>query len=197
MNGDNIVLTKPVAAALRRRFIGWQCRVRQLSAREDGGRPSPGMRPRATSIDGQELAPAIVTLLAESEPEISTQLFRYQYLRTHEPKERYDRMLDILQASYFQEPARFSGSLTALFGPGSELAATLCSHGRCLLHFEQYAEGYRLPCSVARLAQSHRLHQATVWHNRMFNPHLPARAEVLVFTPDWPHAAAYRLDPEP
>ena len=41
--------------------------------------------------------------------------------------------------------------LTALFGPASGLAASLVSHERCVLEFEQYTQGYRLPCKVARL----------------------------------------------
>ena len=145
---------------------------------------------------GDELSPGIVTLIVESEPENSTQLFRYQYLKTHDPNERFDKMLEILQGSYFQEPARFSDLMTALFGPRSTLAALLCAQERCILDFEQYSQGYRIPCTVARLGAGHAFHQATYWHNRMFNPNLPAGVEILSFRPDWPHAAAYRSDPE-
>ncbi len=141
---------------------------------------------------GQQLSPGIVTLIIESEPEDSTQLFRYQYLKTHDPNERWDKMLEILQGSYFQEPARFSDLMTALFGPRSTLAARLRSERRCILEFEQYSQGYRIPCSVARLAAGHAFHQATYWHNRLFNPHLPADVEILSFRPDWRHAARYR-----
>jgi hypothetical protein len=186
---DNVVLTGPASQALRTEFIGWQCRLRQLAAREDAGRPSSGMRPRITTEDGEELAASIVTVLVESEPANSTQQFRDQYLRTQDPTERYDQVLEILQAGYFQEPARFSGVLTALFGPGSTLVAKLMSRERCVLEFEQYTQGYRVPCKVGRLHPTHAFYQATYWHNRLFNPHLPADAEVLSFTPDWAHAA--------
>ena len=54
---DNVVLTKAAAAALRREFLGWQCRLRQMAARESGGRPSSGMRPRVTTREGHEIAP--------------------------------------------------------------------------------------------------------------------------------------------
>ena len=38
---------KPSAAkTLRDDFLAWQCRIRQIAMRQDGGRPSPGMRPR-------------------------------------------------------------------------------------------------------------------------------------------------------
>src|SRR5271170_8222 len=93
---DNIVLTEPAARALRGQFIGWQCRVRQLAAREAAGRPSAGMRPRAVTIEGHEISPGIVILIIEEEPEASTTLFRHQYLKTQDPNERYDKILEIL-----------------------------------------------------------------------------------------------------
>ena len=98
---DNVVLSSIAAAALCREFVAWQCRIRQLAARQEGGRPTSGMRPRAMNRNGDELSAGIVTLMVESEPAHSTQLFRYQYLRTHDPVERYDNMLEILQGSYF------------------------------------------------------------------------------------------------
>jgi hypothetical protein len=189
---DNVVLNQLAAAALCREFIGWQCRIRQLAVRQEGGRPSPGMRPRVMSSSGEVLADGMVTLIIESEPEESTQLFRYQYLRSQDPNERYDNMLEILQGSYFQEPARFSDLMTALFGPESSLAAQLLREARCVLDFEQYTQGYRIPCAVTRLAESHAFHRATLWHNRMFNHQLPAGVQILAFRPDWSHASAYR-----
>jgi hypothetical protein len=182
------------AAALCCEFLGWQCRIRQFAVRQEAGRPSAGMRPRVMSASGEALSEGIITLIIESEPTESTQLFRYQYLRSQDPNERYDNMLEILQGSYFQEPARFSDLITALFGPESSLAAQLLREGLCVLDFEQYTQGYRIPCAVARLAESHPFHQATLWHNRMFNHHLPATVRILAFRPDWPHASAYRSE---
>src|SRR5271155_4387837 len=180
---DNVVLTQAASEALCREFIGWQCRIRQLAAREHGGRPTSGMRPRVTTLEGSELSPGIVTLIVESEPENSTELFRYEYLKTQDPNERCDRMVEILQGSYFQEPARFTDRMTALFGPRSPLAALLRGQRHCILDFEQYTQGYRIPCSVARLADGDAFYQATYWHNRLFNPHLPAAVEILSFQP--------------
>jgi hypothetical protein len=191
---DNVVLNRVAATALCREFLGWQCRIRQLAVRQEGGRPSAGMRPRVTSVNGEALSEGIVTLITEAEPAESTQLFRYQYLRSQDPNERYDSMLEILQGSYFQEPARFSDLITALFGAESSLAVQLLREGRCVLDFEQYTQGYRIPCAVTRLAEPHRAHQATLWHNRMFNHQLPADVQIVGFRPDWPHASAYRRD---
>jgi hypothetical protein len=189
---NNVVLTRAAAQALRLEFIGWQCRVRQLAAREQGGRPTSGMCPRVSSDQQQTLSNGIVTLLVESEPEHSTTQFRFEYLKTQDPHERYDKALQILQAGYFQEPRRFSDVLTALFGHDATLAGKLLELRRCVLEFEQFTQGYRLPCSVARLPATHRLYQATYWHNSLFNPHLPADVDILSFTPDWTHAMSFR-----
>src|ERR1700747_712581 len=97
---DNVVLNRQAAAALCREFLGWQCRIRQLAARQEGGRPSRGMRPTVMRASGEALSDGIVTLIIETEPAESTQLFRYLYLRTHDPNERYDNMLETLQGSY-------------------------------------------------------------------------------------------------
>lgn len=191
---DNVVLTKAAALALKREFIGWQCRIRQLAARESGGRPSSGMRPRVTSREGHEISPGMTLVILETEPANNTQLFRHQYLKTQDPGERYAKVLEILQASYFQQPALFSDVMTALFGAGSAVAERLLSHSHCVLAFEQYSQGYRIPCAVAALDERHPFYQATYWHNHLFNPNLPARVEILSFTPDWTHAADYRLE---
>jgi hypothetical protein len=186
---SNVVLTRAAAQLLCAEFIGWQCRLRQFAARQDGGRPSRGMRPRVTTPAGDELTAGVIVLISETEPENTTQQFRYQYLKTQDPNERYDKVLELLQAGYFQEPAHFSDVLTALFAQGSELAAQLLTDGRCVLEFEQSSQGYRIPCAVTRLPAAHPRHQAIYWHNRLFNDHLPPAIEVLAFTPDWAHAA--------
>ena len=151
------------------------------------------MRPRVTTIQGDEISPGIIVLVVESDPEASTALFRHQYLKTQDPNERYDKVLEILQASHFQRPAEFSDVMTALFGPQSAVAARLLAHGRGILEFEEYAQGYRIPCAVAALEENHRFFQATYWHNRMFNPNLPGGIQILSFTPDWAHAIAYEV----
>lgn len=192
MESPNIVLNPAAARSLRAEFIGWQCRIRQLCARQAGGRPSAAMRPRAITPEGHVIAPAITVLIVEADSHNSTSLFRHQYLKTQDPNERYDKILEILQASYFQQPALFGDVMTALFGPQSEVAARLIAHGRCVLEFEEYAQGYRVPCAVAALAEDDALYQATYWHNRMFNPNQPQSLRILAFTPDWSHAIGYR-----
>jgi len=192
MESLNIIQSPAAARALMAEFIGWQCRIRQLAARQAGGRPSAAMRPRAVTPEGHEIAPAITVLILEADSRESTSLFSHQYLKTQDPNERYDKVLEILQASYFQQPALFGDVMTGLFGPRSEVAARLMTHGRCILEFEEYAQGYRIPCAVAALDEEDALYQATYWHNRMFNPNQPEGLRILSFTPDWSHATGYR-----
>ncbi len=63
-----------------------------------------------------------------------------------------------------------------------------------MLGFEEDAHGYRLSGKVATLEEAHPLYQATYWHNRMFNPNLPAGIQILSFTPDWTHSMAYKIE---
>jgi len=192
----NVVLLEPAAAALRHDFIAWQCRIRQLAVRQFGGRPSSGMRPRALTPTGDEIAAAITVLIVETDPADSTKLFRHQYLKTQDANERYDKILELLAGSYFQTPADFSDVMTALFAAGSTTAARLLTHGHCQLEIEQYTQAYRLPCPARSLPAANAFHQATLAHNRLFNPSLPPDVRVLSFTPDWPHAASWRVETE-
>jgi hypothetical protein len=191
---DNVVRLEPAAAALRDQFLGWQCRLRQLAVRQNGGRPSSGMRPRVLSPAGDELSPGITVLIVPADPDATIKLFRHQVLKTLDPVERWEKALELMSASYFQRPRDFSDVLTALFGGGSALVDRLLAFGACRLEFGQYAQGWRLPCAVTALAESHDFHQATWWHNRLFNAHPPPDARVLGFTPDWAHATTYPIE---
>jgi len=182
------------AGDIRDHFLGWQCRIRQIAMRQEGGRPSPGMRPRVLDSSGQELSPAFTVLLIPAEPEESTAFFRHQVMRTVDPRDIYERALTFLQADYFQEPASFSDTLVGVLPHGSELAAALVGAGTCTLEFDQFSQRYRLPCIVWELPSGDAAREAAIWHNRLFNPALPQAIHVLAFKPDWASAWA---DPGP
>lgn len=171
-------------------FLEWQCRLRQIAARRDGGRPSAGMRPRLLAVDGREIAAAATVLIVPREPEESTGFLRHQVRRTRDPRLVYESGLAYLQATHFQEPAGFAEVLTALFPAGSPVARSLLADGRCLMRFAQYGQSYALPATVARLAPESAFWQHTYWHNSIFNPGIPRDAQVLAFAPDWAEAAA-------
>lgn len=179
---------------LRDHFLGWQCRIRQIAVREFGGRPLEGMRPRATRLDGREIAPAVTTVLVEAEPAQSTALFRHIARKTQDPGVRYNEALRVLSAAHYQHPGNFSDALTALFGLDSLVAKALLELKRCALVFEQFGQRYRLPCETVELARGDPAYEATYWHNFLFNPALPAAVRILAFEPDWAQAEA---SPEP
>jgi hypothetical protein len=175
--------------SLRDAFLAWQCRIRQIAMRQDGGRPSPGMRPRLFDrAGGREIAPALTVLLIPKDPFESTAFFRFQVTKTPDPRELYQRALTYLQADYFQEPDKFSDKLAAVLPADAPFAAALTADGRCILDFAQFGQAYRLPCAVFELEPREAAREAAIWHNRLFNPALPDTVHVLAFKPDWPSA---------
>ena len=180
---------KPSAAkTLRDDFLAWQCRIRQIAMRQDGGRPSPGMRPRLLDRDGTELAPALTVLIVPRDPAESTAFFRFQVLKTADPRDLLERALTFLQADYFQRPETFGDKLVAVLPQASPLASSLVSKGKCVLAFDQFNQTYRLPCAVFELEPGEEMRDAVIWHNRAFNPALPDEVTVLLFAPDWASA---------
>jgi hypothetical protein len=175
----------------RDQFLGWQCLIRQSAMREDGGRPAPGMRPRVLDTAGRELAPALTVLLIPKEPEESTAFFRFQVMKTPDPRDVYERALTFLQADYFQDPDAFSDRLVSVLIAGASLARSLLDQGQCILAFEQGRQRYDLPCTVREPKPGSASREAAIWHNRLFNPALPDTVHVLEFRPDWTSAKAH------
>ena len=175
----------PRAERLRVHFVGWQCRIRADAMRRREGRPAPGMRPQALSTVGEELAPAVTTLLVRNEAESFAPEFRHLARRTHAPRAMRDAALALLAEHYYQYARDFSGLLSATFGVDSPLAATLAREGRCVLAFAQDGQRYTLPCTVAMLPPDDPRREETWWHNALFNPSLPPDVPVLAFAPRW------------
>ena len=126
---------RPFAHAIGNHFLAWQCRIRQVAMREDGGSPSAGMRPRVLDVSGREMSPALTVLMIPKEPEESTAFFRHQVMRTPDPRDVYERALAFLQADYFQVPDAFGERLASVLSPGAALASALLDDGKCVLAF--------------------------------------------------------------
>ena len=178
-------LLGPAGQAVRHEFLGWQCRIRQLSVRQAGGRPTPGMRPRVSlPPDETDLGHIVVLIRKTASQEVTTQ-FQHMVRRTRDPAERHESALRFLAATYYQRPDDFSDEMTALFAPRSALVERLLELGHCTLDFEQFDQRYRLRCRVKGLAESDAAFQFTYWHNSLFNPAIPGDVRVLGFQPDW------------
>ena len=185
-----MALKKHPSQSLRDDFLAWQCRIRQIAMRTDAGRPSPGMTPRVLSASGEVVTGRLTVLILPKEPDESTSFFRFQVMRSADPRDIYQRGLAYLQADYFQEPHTFSDRVTAVLDRTSRLAATLLAEKTCVLEFEQFSQLYRIPCVVRRLGAGEHAREASLWHNRIFNPSLADDALVLEFRPDWAKTVA-------
>ena len=192
MAESNVVNLGSAAATLRAEFIAWQCRLRRHAMREAGGRPSPGMRPAALDASDRPIAEAVTVLLARHDSAAVARLLEFQFKRTHDPLDRYEKAVTFLSAEYYQRPGNFTGVLTALFGGGTNMLPRLLESRRCVLAFHQFTHGFRLPCDVALQSPEDPLFQFTYWHNALFNPNLPPDAVVVGFTPDWVYASRFR-----
>jgi hypothetical protein len=184
-NDPHLVVLDEMAQALRTHFLGWQCRIRQYSIRQGGGRPAAGMQPLVLASDKDSDLGRITVLIVKSQPQEVITQFRHMVRKTNDPAERYNNALKFLAAAYYQQAQTFSDEMTALFGSDSELADHLLEAGHCRLLFEQYNQRYLLPCALRSLREGDPAFQATYWHNGLFNPALPAGVRVLAFRPDW------------
>ena len=119
--------------ALKTHFIAWQCRIRQMAARDFGGQPMPAMRPRASTRKGTVLLPAMTVLLVPLEPGASTAFFRFQQQKTNEAEKARQAGLGYLAGDFYQLPELFSDEMTAVFGPFSDNAAALLKAKEVLL----------------------------------------------------------------
>jgi hypothetical protein len=97
----------------------------------------------------------------------------------------------MLASYHYQKPKLFNDELTALFARDSLLALRLLRERRCILEFDQFNQGYRIPCDIQDLSQRDIAYQATYWHNALFNPALPPAPRILAFVPDWGGAQAF------
>lgn len=170
---------------LRIEFLKWQCRVRQIAARDADGRPDGAISPTVT-LDGQEGPMGhIITVLNKSPGYSLTPEMEHLAAKTNDPAQRRDHAIQFLSATYYQKAGEFSDILTATFPPASPGAGQLRAAERVTLVFEAYAQKYSLACRVWKLAPRNPLYRATLAHNRLFNPDLSDKTVVLGFEPDW------------
>lgn len=178
---------------LRQAFLKWQCHVRQIAMRENEGRPDAGMTPDVLLPGETEPMGAIITLLNKAPSHSVTPELEHMSKRTNDPAQRREQAIRYLSATHYQKATEFSDILTATFLPGSEGARRLRQVGSVRLRFDAFAQVFDLKCRVWKLAPRNPLYQATMAHNRLFNPALPHDTVVLGFEPDW---AASSAEPE-
>jgi hypothetical protein len=179
---------------LRDSFMRWQCRVRQMMMRDNRGRPGDGITPALTLAGADVPMGHVITLMSKMPQYSKTPEMRHLARKTNDPALRREAALTFFSEYYYQKAAEFSDTLTATFPPGSPGAANIREAGRVTLTFGAYNQRYDLNCRVWTLTGRNPLHQATYWHNLLFNPGLASDTIILGFEPDWSHSTA---DPSP
>lgn len=186
MTGEAAVVRMDSAnQALKIKFLRWQCRLRQIIMRDQGGRPDDGIMPVVTPAGAAAPLGRIVTVLCRTPARSTTMEFRHMVRRTQDPAQRRAAALTFLGERYYQDAGDFDPTLTASFAPDAATAAVLVAAGRATLAFDRYNQRFDLDCTVWRLTPTNPLFEATYWHNLLFNPNLPADTQVLGFEPAW------------
>ena len=166
-----------------KRFISWQCRLRKLSVRELGGRPTPGMSAGVYSVSGGEVKGRMNFLIVMQEPDMTTSEFRHIIHKSQDSAEWVKNGLRILAERHYQDDFNFSDELTALFGTDSSLADALTLAGQCHLKFTEDSVEQAFDFSVREMDEEESAFQSTYWHNHLFNASIPGRVRILGFTP--------------
>ena len=166
-----------------KRFISWQCRLRKMSVRELGGRPTTGMSAGVHSRSGGKEKGRINFLIVKQEPESTTSEFRHIILKTQDSADWISNGLRILAERHYQDDFNFSDELTALFGTDSSLADALTTAVQCHLKIAEGSIEQEFDFNVREIEEQESAYQATYWHNHLFNPSIPGRVRVLGFTP--------------
>jgi hypothetical protein len=164
-------------------FISWQCRLRKMSMRELGGRPTAGMSAGVYSVKGGEEKGRMNFLIIRSNPRERTDEFRHVVRKSPDSSQWVKHGLSILAELHYHEDKEFDNQLTALFSLDSTLAYALLKAGECHLKFAQDSIEHAFDFDVLSLNEDEELFQATYWHNRLFNPTLPGKVRVLGFKP--------------
>ncbi len=166
-----------------RSFIAWQCRLRKLSMRELGGRPTDGMSAGVHALSGGDEQARINFLINRADPVERTSEFRHIVRKTQDPSQWIKDGLRILAELHYHETDQFTDRLTALFSVDSPTADALLKADQCRLCFAEGSIENQFEFDVRSLDQDDDLFQATYWHNRLFNPTLPGKVRILAFTP--------------
>jgi hypothetical protein len=186
----SILGTSSVDHPLRQMFLKWQCRVRQMVMRDHQGRPDDAITPAVILAGNTEPFGHIITVMNKTAPYSVTPELLHMARKTNDPAQRRSQALQFFSATHYQKHHEFSDILTATFPPGSPGAAKIREAETCTLVFDAYAQRFNLFCRVWRLADHNPLFQATLAHNRLFNPSVPSGTEVLGFEPDWDKSSA-------
>ena len=173
MNITSTVIGKQDQFELRKSFIKWQCRVRQIAMRENGGKPDEGIIPIIKLETLSSELGSVITLIHKLPKFSVTAELIHMSKKTMDPAQRRDQAVRFLSSAYYQKHAEFSDLITATFEPNSKGAKIILQEAYCILMFEAFSQRYDLHCTV-------RLLKKVI---RIMNQHLPIIVySMLIFT---------------
>lgn len=184
---------EPSRNPLRRQFIGWQCRVRQIAMRDKQGRPDDAVMPLVHLAGDDEPLGHVITVMSKNAAFSQTPELQHMARQTNDPAQRREKALQYFSSTYYQQADAFSDVLTATFQPGSQGAARIAAADHCSLTFEAYTQRFVLHCQTKQLDADHPLHAATRAHNILFNPTLHPDSVIIGFKPDWDASTAEQI----
>ena len=114
---------------LRLAFLKCQCRVRQLSMRDNAGRPDDAITPDLYLAGEDDALGAVITILNKSPGYSVTPEMQHMAAKTNDPAQRRETALTFFSATYYQKASEFSDILTATFPPESPGAAQIREAG--------------------------------------------------------------------
>ncbi len=171
--------------SLQDEFLKWQCRLRQIIVRENGGKPDSSIIPLVHSPHGSWEAFPVITILCRKLHHSVTPEMHHMAKATNDPVQVRDKALKFFAERYYQQPEQFSDTLTATFDENSQNYKKLVQLDSCNLHFEVFNKSYTLACKMEWFSTRDYYWQATYWHNLLFNPNLAPTIKVVGFSPDW------------
>ena len=187
MNMPSYISETAKEIEIRKTFMKWQCRVRQIAMRDNSGQPDDGMMPmvKLGSLSSSVSVGSVITLI-HKRPQFSvTAELKHMSKKTFDPAQRREQAIKFLSSTFYQKHAEFSDILTATFRPNSVGANKILNNQSCFLIFDAFSQRYDINCQVKSLNFNDPYYQSTFAHNLLFNPQLHPETIVLAFLPNW------------
>lgn len=171
--------------SLKMEFLRWQCRVRQIAMRENGGRPDSSVTPSLSLLGTKERLIHLVTVISKLPGYSKVAEMRHMVKSTNDPAQRREKAVEFFSGGYYQTAHEFSDTLTATLPPEIKNPEEIFSNRNCLLTFDSFGQRFDLLCMVSVLSVESPYFQATWWHNFLFNSRLSPNTVILGFQPQW------------
>ena len=165
-------------------FVVWQCSLRQRNFRMFGGRPSEGTSALLLNLKTNIEILTIKSVLIEKNCLNTAKMFEFMIKKTHDPEERFSRVVKFFASEYYSNPEIFDGSFTAAFPENSEIVKKILKKKKCIVDFFERDTGFYFPVNIYKLKKSDPKWLYTFYHNSFFNPALHNNINILYFRPE-------------